>query len=88
MQMQSLSALSIMVASLNASDQHLPPSAPLQGAFNAPAFNAPFPAPAPVQAPSVLLGGNFGGNYGGNTYMREGFQPWGAPPNAYGFPPY
>ena len=91
MQMQSLSALSFMVASLNASDQHLPPNAPLQGAFNTPAFNAPFPAPAPVQAPSVPLGGNFGGNYGGNTHMREGFggfQAWGAPPNAYGFPPY
>jgi hypothetical protein len=87
MQMQSLSALSIMVASLNASDQHLPPNA----SFQEPAFNAPFLALAPVQPPSVLLGGNFGGNYGGNTYMREGFggfQPWGAPSNAYGFPPY
>ncbi|KAJ1479011.1 hypothetical protein T484DRAFT_1749339 [Baffinella frigidus] len=81
--MQSLSALSAMAATLNASGQHF--------ALNAPsAFPAP-PLPGPQQ---LLLGGAFGGNgnyggninYGGNyggAYMPEavgGFQPWGGPP--------
>jgi len=77
MHLQSLSAISAMATTLNATGQHH-------------AFNAPSPA---FQGPSflggALLGGNFGGvsniggnyvgNYGG-SYMNEtfgGFKPWG-----------
>ncbi|KAJ1477638.1 hypothetical protein T484DRAFT_1962883 [Baffinella frigidus] len=74
MHMQSLSALSAMAATLNASGQNLRFTGTLQGSESVPGFSGQ----APVHAP-LMFGGNLGGNYGGN-YMPDvvgGFQQWG-----------
>ncbi|KAJ1483739.1 hypothetical protein T484DRAFT_1799183 [Baffinella frigidus] len=62
MQTQSISWLSAMVATLNASATHLPLNASFQG------------PPLSVQPPPIFLGGNFGGNFGGN-YTVDFFEP-------------